>query len=198
MTIMPTNKLVLTEEQISWLKENFCCTRNAKLAEHLGISERSVARLASRYGLKKSDEHMKQMYQDLIEASIKAMKGVPKPPGFRCDHLEPYRFKPGHKRVPKSPEAEMLRRERQVASRAATLKLEKARALFGLPRQTKMPVVQKPRWQIQMRYRLKKLGYIFTERGSTTAFYNENTNRSLIMENRPRSGFYFVDITNQN
>lgn len=195
---MPTNKLVLTEAQTRWLKDNFHCTRNADLAEHLGISERSVARLASRYGLKKSPEHMKKMHAMTIEAAIKVTKGKPKPPGFKIPNSEPYRFKPGHKRVPKSPEAEMLRRERQVASRAATLKLEKARALFGLPRQTKMPVIQKPRWQIQMRYRLKKLGYIFTERGSTTAFYNENTNRSLIMENRPRSGFYFVDITNQN
>lgn len=194
---MPTNKLVLTEEQTRYLKENFQCTMNVDLAEHLGISERSVARLASLYGLKKSPEHMKRMHARIIEGAIRAMKGKPKPPGFKCDHLEPYRFKPGYKRVPKSPEAEKLRMQRQLVSRAATYKLEKARALFGLPRQTKMAVIQKPRWQIQMRYRLKKLGYII-ERGSTTAYYNEHTQRSLAMENRPRSGFRFIELSNQN
>lgn len=192
---MPTNKLVLTDEQTCWLKDNFHCTRNADLAAHLGISERSVARFASSYGLKKSPEHMQRMHDKKLAAAVKAMKGKPKPPGFKIPNSEQYRFKPGYKRVPKSPEAEKLRMQRQLASRAATFKLEKARALFGLPRQTKMPVIRKPRWQIAMRHRLKKLGYIFTERGSMTAYYNEHTNRSLTMENRPRSGFYFVELT---
>ena len=78
-------------------------------------------------------------------------------------------------------------------SRAATMKMEKARALFGLPRQTKLAVIRRPKSQVAMRYSLRKKGYII-ERGGTIAYYNENTNRSLTMETKPRTGFTFRQL----
>lgn len=189
--------IVLTEQQEAWLTKHFKHTKNAEIASRLGISERSVNRLAKRRGLTKSKQFIRKTQ---LEAAAKAnesnrINGTYPPKGYKIPRSEEFWFKKGESNIDRfgvKKNAERIVNNTQ--SRKETFRLEKARALYGLPRQTKLQVIKRPRRQIDMRYYLRKRGYII-ERGSMTVYYNENTNRSLELESRPRTGFTFLEQT---
>lgn len=189
--------IVLTDQQEAWLAKHFKHTKNAEIASRLGISERSVNRLAKRRGLTKSKQFIRKTQ---LEAAAKAnesnrINGTYPPKGYKIPRREEFWFKKGESNIDRfgvKKNAERIVNNTQ--SRKETFRLEKARALYGLPRQTKLQVIKRPRRQIDMRYYLRKRGYII-ERGSMTVYYNENTNRSLELESRPRTGFTFVEQT---
>ena len=188
-----TEKIILTPDQQAWMIKHFKHTKNEECAEKLGISYRSVVRLARRMGLKKTPQFVKKCNN---EALLKAhhsnkVNGTYPPKGYRIPNSELGQFKKGEKPIDRlGAKREKKRIAKSVESRKTTYRLEKARALYGLPRQTKLQVVRRPRKQVHLRYYLKTLGYII-ERGGTTAYYNENTKRSLTLENKPRTGFTF-------
>lgn len=189
--------IVLTEQQEAWLAKHFKHTKNAEIASRLGISERSVNRLAKRRGLTKSKQFIRKTQ---LEAAAKAnesnrINGTYPPKGYKIPRREEFWFKKGESNIDRfgvKKNAERIVNNTQ--SRKETFRLEKARALYGLPRQTKLQVIKRPRRQIDMRYYLRKRGYI-VKRGSMIVYYNENTNRSLELESRPRTGFTFVEQT---
>lgn len=189
--------IVLTDQQEAWLAKHFKHTKNAEIASRLGISERSVNRLAKRRGLTKSWQFIKKTQ---LEAADKAneshrINGTYPPKGYKIPRGEEFRFKKGERPIDRiGAVREAQRIAKSAASRKETFRLEKARALYGLPRQTKLQVIKRPRRQVDMRYNLRKRGYII-KRGSMIVYYNENTNRSLDLESLPRTGFTFLEQT---
>ena len=191
--------IVLTEEQDAWLRKHFKHTKNAEIAQRLGVSPRTVNRFAKEMGLKKSSQFMRKCIEETSAAAKRShlLNGTYPPKGYRVPRSEEFYFKKGEsleKRLGAKKCAE--RTAKSAESRRKTFQLEKARALYGLPRQTKLNVIKRPRRQIVMRHQLKKLGYII-ERGGTVAYYNEQTNRSLTLEQKPRTGFTFLAYENR-
>lgn len=189
--------IILTDQQETWLKKHFKHTKNEEIAERFGISKRSVNRLAEKRGLTKSWQFMKKCQLETAAAANRShrLNGTYPPKGYKIPGGEKNRFKKGEKPIDRlGAKREAERVAKSVESRKKTFKLEKARALFGLPRQTKLQVIQRPRKQVHMRYYLRKKGYII-ERGSNVAYYNSETQRSLELESRPMTGFTFI---NQN
>lgn len=192
-----TVKIVLTPDQESWLKKHFKHTKNDDIARRLGISVRSINRIAGDLGLKKSWQFMQKTQQNAANKAKESHRrnGTYPPKGYIIPRSEEFRFRKGERpidRIGKEREAERIRKG--VESRNELRKLEKARALYGLPRQTKMNVVQRPVKQIWTRHYLRKRGYM-VERGSNTAYYDDNTKRSPNLESRPRTGFKFLPLT---
>ena len=195
----PENKfapIVLTEKQLKWLDKHFKHTKNADVAQKLGVSLRSVNRLAERRGLKKSKQFMTKCQENATAKAHESnlRNGTYPPKGYRIPNSEKGQFKKGEKPVDRiGAKREAERVAKAAESYRKTWRLEKARALYGLPRETKLNVVKRPRKQRGQRYYLRKRGYI-VERGSNTAYYTAETKRSVELESRPRSGFTFLSI----
>ena len=192
--------IALTDEQEAWFQKHFKHTKNEEIAQRLGISVRSVTRKASKMGLQKTKQFIRKCQLNAAQKANESnrINGTYPPKGYKIPNGEQYRFKKGERpidRIGAKREAERI--SKSAESRRATFKLEKARALYGLPRQTKLKVVQRPRKQVHMRYYFRQLGYI-VERGSNVVYYNSETKRSLKLESRPRTGFTFLehDATN--
>lgn len=195
----PENKfkpIVLTDKQLAWLDKHFKHTKNADVAEKLGVSLRSVNRLAERRGLKKSKQFMTKCQENATAKAHESnlRNGTYPPKGYRIPNSEKGQFKKGEKPVDRiGAKREAERVAKSAESRRKTFRLEKARALYGLPRETKLNVVKRPRKQISMRYELKRRGYII-ERGGFVAYYDENTRRHLAFEAKPMTGFTFKAV----
>lgn len=184
-----TTKIVLTASQQEWLEKHFKHTRNDEISARFGWSLSSLHRFARQLGLKKSPQFMSKMQRNAADkANASHIKNGTYPPkGYIIPGSEKHRFEKGVtplQRLGKKKNEQ--RKEKSRASRAATLKMEKARAMFGLAQRTKMKVISQPKKAILQRYYLKRLGYII-ERGSMTAYYDENTRRSEDYENRTRA-----------
>ncbi len=187
--------LVLTDEQEAWLQKHFKHTKNEEIAERFGISPISVTRLARKRGLKKSQQFMKKIQLDAAAAANRShlINGTYPPKGYRIPRGEEFWFKKGETNVDRYGEKKNAERIINCTqSRRETFRLEKARALYGLPRQTKLNVVKRPKKQIWTRHYLRKRGYV-VERGSNVAYYNSETQRSLKMETNPPAGFSFLE-----
>ena len=189
---------MLTPDQEKYLKNHYKHTKNADLSDRLGISVRSVNRIAKSMGLEKSRQFIRKTQ---LEAANKANEshrknGTYPPKGYIIPRSEEFWFKKGERpvdRIGKKRETERIRKS--VESRNELRKLEKARTLYGLPRQTKLNVVKRPRSQIQLRYYLKRhCGYI-ADRGGFIFYYTDETKRSTEIESRPRTGFTFLPLT---
>ena len=94
-------KIILTPEQEEWLKNNFPNTTNAKLAEHLDISEASIHRFARKFGLTKSAEFWERNKQKAAEGTRKWFRvhGSNLSPGWIIPGSEKHRFKKGETSV---------------------------------------------------------------------------------------------------
>ena len=194
-----TIPITLTPEQETWLKEHYKHTKNEEIVKKLGVSPRSVNRLAVRMGLKKSWQFMKQCQAETATAARRShmINGTYPKKGYSIPNREKSYFRKGEKNIERfgvKKEKERIRKSNE--SRAKLRKLETARALYGLPRQTKLNVVKRPREQALMRYYLKKRGYI-VERGGMIFYYGNETKRSPDLESRPRTGFTFLPLINQ-
>lgn len=189
-------RIVLTPEQEVWLTKHFKHTKNADVAQKLGVSLRSVNRLAERRGLKKSKQFITKCQENATAKAHESnlRNGTYPPKGYRIPNSEKGQFKKGEKPIDRlGAKKEAERVAKAAESYRKTWRLEKARALYGLPRQTRLRVVKRPTEQIAQRYYLRKRGYI-VERGSNTAYYTAETKRSVELESRPRSGFTFLSV----
>lgn len=189
-------KIVLIEKEEAWLRKHYKHTKNKDIVEQLGISLRTVSRFANKMGLTKSSQFLKKCQE---EAAIKAnasnrVNGTYPPKGYKIPRSEEFYFKKGTRPVDRiGAKREAQRIAKSAESRRKTLRLEKARALYGLPQETKLQVVKRPRWQASMRSYLRQKGYII-ERGGFIAYYDENTKRSMALETKPRTGFTFKAV----
>lgn len=165
---MKGKKIELTDKEVAYLSKHFKHMKNAELAAKLNIGERSVVRLARKLGLTKTAQFMR-----------------------RC---EDGRFKKGvtpEQRLGKRKNAERIRKA--VESRAKTWKSERARATFGLPQRTKLPVIPQPKKKVELRYYLKRCGYIVDD-VARVAYYDENTRRGKRIEEKPQRWYKFQSI----
>lgn len=188
--------VVLTEQQEAWLRKHFKHTKNAEIAERLGVCLRTVNRLAEVRGLTKSRQFIRKCLAETSAAANRSnrINGTYPPKGYKIPNREKNYFRKGEKPIDRlGAKKEAQRVANCTASRKETFRLEKARALFGLPRQTKLKVISRPRKQVYIRYCLRKRGYI-VERGSNVAYYNSETQRCLKLEERPMTGFTFIEI----
>lgn len=188
--------IVLTDKQLAWLDKHFKHTKNDEIAEYLNISPRSVCRIAKKRGLTKSKQFIKKCQEECARKAnlSNRINGTYPPKGYKIPGREKYWFQKGVRPVDRlGAKREAARVAKSAESRRKTFKLEKARALYGLPRETKLNVVKRPKKQISMRYELKKRGYKI-ERGGFIAYYDENTRRHLAFEAKPKTGFTFKAV----
>ena len=193
-----TVKIVLTPDQEKYLKNHYKHTKNADLSARLGISVRSVNRIAKSMGLEKSRYFIRKAQLDAANKANESHRknGTYPPKGYVIPNREKTYFRKGEKMFDRfGPKIYAERIKNNTESVAKTRRLEKARALYGLPRQTKLNVVKRPRSQTQLRYYLKRhCGYI-ADRGGFIFYYTDETKRSAEIESRPRTGFTFLPLT---
>ena len=188
-------KVRLTIEQEIWLKAHFADTSNAVCAKYCGCGWRTVVRKARAMGLAKSREFMATSSQRGIEA----MRILNKGEGNRgkanlLKHGAKYRFKKGEtcrQRLGEERERERIRKAHET--RNESIRRDRVRIKWGFEQKTKMRLVCQPRQWVSYRSTMKRRGYI-VNRGSREIYYNENTNRSAIVEkNAQQAGLIIRD-----
>ncbi len=182
-----TEKIVLTTKQERWLTNHFKHTKNSECAERLGISPRSVVRLARAMGLTKSRQFMAKCQHETAKAAKISHRrnGTYPPKGFRIPNSEVGQFKPGVsnlERIGAKREAERIRKSAE--SRRATIKRERSRIVWGFEQCTKLKLVSNPK-KIQYRYELRQRGYQIAK-GANEAYIVAETRRSPKVEANAR------------
>ena len=188
-----TDKIALTPEQERWLVAHFRHTKNDDIMERLGISHSTLHRIARELGLTKSRQHMRKTQRNAADRAREShlRNGTYPPKGYIIPRSEEFRFKPGEtsaQRIGKARERNRI--ERSAESRRKTFREEKARALFGVPRKTRLRVVKEPRGKTCQRWYLKSRGYILDER-ELIAYWTPETRRATVLEKRPRQWYRF-------
>lgn len=190
------SKIILSEAEQEWMRKNFGTTKNADITDHLGISPRTVVRIARDMGLNKTSDFTKAMQQNAADCAAKANRGV----GNRgkenlLRYGKAYQFKKGERQKDKMSAEAFDAMHRHIGEqRKKTFKAEKHRVIFGLEQKTKLRVVQAPKEKICLRNGLRKKGYEIA-RASNEAFITAATHRSEVMERRAVSmGISFTSI----
>lgn len=182
-----TVKIVLTPKQERWLTNHFKHTKNIECAERLGISLRSVVRIARSLGLSKSRQFMAKCQRETAEAAKISHRrnGTYPPKGFKIPNSEAGQFKSGvssRERLGAKREAERIRKSAE--SRRATIKRERSRIVWGFEQRTKLKMVSNPKKR-QYRYELRQRGYQIA-RGASDAYIVAHTKRSPKVEANAR------------
>ena len=186
-------KIVLTEKQEAWLIKHFKHTKNAEIAAKLGVSETTMHRHARRLGLKKTPQFVAKCQREMTEAAKRShlINGTYPPKGFQIPGKEKGYFKIGETNLQRlGPKREAERIRKATASREKTRKSERARAVFGLPQRTKLRVIPAPNAKLQLRYYLKKRGYLLDEK-ERIAYYTEETKRGKRIEAKQQPWYKF-------
>ena len=186
----PTNKIILTQEQEIWLRENYATVIHHTICKKLGISPRTLVRMARARGLVKDMEAIKGQSAERISVALRRKYLVE---GFKYtpENGMAYRFKPGYDAKAFFGEEEFARMHRKATeSRKKTFAVEKARATFGLPQRTRLRVKRQPGKKIQDRHYLKSRGYILDE-ANNVAYWTENTKRATRLESWPKRFYTF-------
>ena len=170
-----------TEERLNYLRQNYQTQTNEQLAEHFGISARTLRRKAKQIGLtkrepvtktKQTEELVRDMYPDhsLNEIAEKA--------NISWRTVRRMAIQMGLKRTPEE--------ESRMRSRIRTnlIKSERRRIAFGLEQRTKMKLVCNLE-RIQLRSILKGYGYIVFK-GDNTIYYTMDLKRHPVREERAR------------
>lgn len=209
-------RYVLTPEQEAWLRRWFPIVENSRIIKASGLKHSSLHRIVNRLGIRKSEEGMKGIkrrqaahikrlcekngYYDSIrgkdphinsvEATKKTWREIKA--GLRESPVEIYRK--AHPRKYKA----MCKKLSKL--RSEVIESERLREKWGLPRKTKLNIVQLPyrRSQIQRRYNAVRRGYILASDCSEGSgyryiiYYDDKTVRSEQFErNCIRDGFRF-------
>lgn len=190
------NKVILSASEEQWMRENFGNTKNAEVAAHLGISTRTVTRIARDMGLVKAPDFIKAMQRNASDHGARVNRARGGNAGVKNLLLygKSYRFKAGESNKDRMSEEAFKEMHRRIGeSRKETIKKERRRVLFGLEQKTRLKVVQSPREKIYLRYNLRRHGYEIC-RGDNKAYITELTQRSPSMEARAEKMgiiFYF-------
>ena len=193
---MKGKKIILSDKEIAYLVKHFKHTKNTELAAKLNIGERSVVRLARKLGLTKTPQFIHKCQREMTDAAHAShlRNGTYPPKGFIIPKSEEGRFKKGvtpEQRLGKHKNAERIRKAAE--SRAKTWKRERALATFGLPQRTKLRVIPQPKKKVELRYYLKRCGYIVDD-VARVAYYDENTRRGKRIEEKPQRWYKFRPI----
>lgn len=182
--------VLLEQDAQDWIIRHFKHTKNAEIGERFGISQEWLHRFARKHGLKKSPQFLKKCHA-ATAAAAKAShlrNGTYPPKGFKIPNSEANWFKPGYKQ---SASSIRKRTAKSAESRRRTVERERLRIALGEPQKTKLNLKPACPRKNQLRYYLRKIGYII-DRGSSVAYYDENTRRSLDIENRKKGDKGYV------
>lgn len=163
-------KTVLPRGAKKWLKEHYANTSNSDIMEHLGIKKGVLARLKKEFRLKKSKEFMRASRAKGF-ATLKEMGWPPK--GYAI----PNREKAWASLAERTKNRGEEWKEKISKSVKKQFADEKRRVLFGLEQKTNRKVIKAPKFKCELRFRMRKLGYIIP-RGSNIAYWNEETKRN--------------------
>lgn len=186
---MRGRKHEITPEQRRWLIEHYADTSNAECLEHIGFEPnagRSLRRIAVSLGLEKSREFMAKAQRNATDHATIMNRGE----GNRGkENLLKYgkatRFKKGTNSLQRlGAEREAARLKKSHESRNETIRKERIRISWGFDQKTRMRLVREPRERTTLRHSLRQKGYIVPHRGATTVFYDSNTRRSSLVEER--------------
>ena len=186
---MKGKKVIMTPEQERWMVTHFKHTKNDEIMERFGWSHSALHRFARKLGLTKTKQFMKKVQANTAAKAKEShlRNGTYPPKGYIIPRSEEFWFKKGETGVQRlGKRKERQRIERSAESLRRTRREEKAKALFGLPRRTKLRVVKRPHYVACQRYYLRKLGYVIPW-GGFTAYYGPDTQRSEEYENRTRA-----------
>ncbi len=200
----------LNEKEIAWIVKHYKHTKNEDIMQRFGIGESTLHRTARKYGLKKSPQQMKKMQAGAAEAARQActeygvyqataerMRKVMSSYKERGERL-PDSFAPGESNKDRlTPERFRKCMEKIHRKRNETIRRDRARLVFGLPQKSKLRLsVCDPKMQRRRayyRWLLVRRNYI-VERGATTIYYDEETDRDEDLEQRAttKAGLHFV------
>ena len=187
---VPANKIILTEEQEAWLRENYATVIHHTICKKLGISPRTLVRMAHARGLVKDMNAIQGQKGERVSAALRRkylMEGFK----FRPENGMATRFKPGYDaRELFGDEAFDIMHRKASEARKKTFREERARVAFGLPQRTRLRVRRQPKQKIQDRCYLKRRGYILDDENNI-AYWTENTRRATKMESWPRRFYTF-------
>lgn len=187
----PPNKIILTPEQEQYLRDNYATVIHHTLCQHLGVSVRTLVRMARARGLVKDMEAIAGQKAERISAALLHLSRIGKIKCSGPENGKAARFKPGFKAKEKFGEEKFAEMHRKAAeARRRTLREERARVAFGLPQRTKLRVKRQPRQKIEDRCYLKRLGYILDE-ANNIAYYTESTHRATVLESKPKRFYTF-------
>lgn len=186
----------ITEKCAAWLIKHFKHTKNDDIVEKWNISHSQLHRFARAHGLTKSRQFRKDHMEKFIRSAEESHRrnGTWPQKGYIIPRSAENYFKPGVtnlERYGAKKEAERARKSAETMRK--TRADEQLRSRWGLHQRTKLRVIRQPTAKNNLRYRLRKRGYIIA-RGSSIAYYDENTNRSSAIESRKlgdKHYFYF-------
>lgn len=193
-----TTKIHFTDEQRQWMKDNFHDTTNQECAEHLGVSLRTMIRLAREMGLEKDSEFCHEMTMKNCRLMQRLNKGEGN--SGKKNLLKygvAYRFQKGISNVERhGEEKEAKRLYKAHASRCETIRKERMRVNWGLPQQTKLKIGHN-KHHAYIRHSLRKRGYILPLRGGYVAYFDTGTRRGTgIEQTANENGFTILDYGN--
>lgn len=191
------SKIILSAAEQEWMRKNFGTTKNADIADHLGISPRTVVRIARDMGLNKTSDFTKAMQLNAANHAARRNRANGGNAGTKNLLLygKAYQFKKGERQKDKMSAEAFDAMHRHIGEqRKKIFKAERRRVLFGLEQKTKLRVVQAPKEKVCLRMGLRKKGYKIA-RASNEAFITAATHRSEVMERRAISmGISFTSI----
>ena len=186
----------LTEKEIGWIVRHFQNTKNENIMRKFGIGESTLHRVARKYGLKKTKQFIRKCQRNATDlAHITCEKyGVYEQSAEyarqqwvkRKESGEPLSkwkvFMPGESNKTRmTPERFKQTIEKAHRKRNETIRKERMRINWGFPQKTKMKLVSGGHKRSAHRHLFRKKNYI-VERGDNYVYYDEETNRSPMME----------------
>lgn len=193
---MKGKKIELNEKQLRWLTAHFKHTTNDECAAKLGISPRSVTRIARELNLEKTKQFIAKCQRAATTAAAISheIHGTYPPKGFCIPNREVGQFRKGVTPLQRHGKKKEEARKRKLSeTRAKLWKSERARATFGLPQRTKLRVIPQPIAKCRLRWYLKSRGYIVDD-VKRIAYYDENTKRGRRIEIKPQRWYRFEPI----
>ena len=167
-------RVKLTEEQIEWIKSNYANTKNDAIQVALGIGRGVLYGIVHRYGLKKSRAFMAEMAQYASEKAKEShiLHGTyPKKGTTRWQEM--------------SEEKRKEARRKAGETRRRIIQDEKRRILYGLEQKTNINVLAMSKQKSTLRSNMASVNkYIRVPHKTDVIYYDENTKRSKIREQR--------------
>jgi hypothetical protein len=183
--MVPANKIILTPEQESYLRENYATIIHHTLCQHLGISERTLVRIARDMGLRKDMMAIEGQRRERISKSLKEMF-IRNPGKKHPENGQKTQFKPGYNAIEFFGEEKFKEMHRKsVETRRKRYEEDRVRKKWGLPQLTNMRVIRQPRQKVLDRSYFKRLGYII-DNENNIAYWTDETHRATKLELKPR------------
>lgn len=193
-------KIILPDEQLQWVLDNYAKTSNKELGKALGVSESYILSIGRRYGASKDKDFLMDSYRRgaKISQALMRVHGTYPKKGQCPRGCERTWFKKGETSLDRlGPEKDAERAKKSVESRLKTIKRERARVIWGLEQKTKLRLGRQPREKVQFRYNLKKKGYVVDD-AKRVVYWNNQTKRSLKMENNGQPWYRFEQMLLEN